>query len=216
MLPVPYLDEKLIFPPVDQALENGLLAVGGDLSVERLLLAYKSGIFPWFEEGESILWWSPNPRFILFPDELKVSKSMQQLLHKQAFRVTYNTDFKTVIENCASVKRTGQRGTWITKEMIEAYTKLHEIGYATSVEVWQQDKLVGGFYGVDLHQGVFCGESMFTLVPNASKYAFITFVKNSNYRLIDCQLYTKHLASFGAKLMERADFLTFLDASKNQ
>jgi leucyl/phenylalanyl-tRNA---protein transferase len=204
-----YLTEKIEFPDVSQANSDGLLAVGGDLSVERLLLAYKTGIFPWFENDEPILWWSPDPRFVLFPDKLKVSKSMKQVLRNTSFTVTINKDFEAVIHQCSKIKRNGQSGTWITKNMIEAYTKLHELGYAKSVEVWQNDKLVAGFYGIDLVD-VFCGESMFTKVNNASKAGLISFIQNSNYKLIDCQVYTRHLESLGAEDIPRDSFLKYL------
>ncbi|MBE9490282.1 MAG: leucyl/phenylalanyl-tRNA--protein transferase, partial [Bacteroidetes bacterium] len=186
------------------------LAIGGDLSVERLLLAYKTGIFPWFENDEPILWWSPNPRFVLFPKKLKVSKSMKQVLRNSNYVVTINKAFKEVIYQCSKIKRDGQSGTWITKGMIDAYSKLHDLGYATSVEVWDNDNLVGGLYGVDLGNKVFCGESMFTKRSNASKIGFITFIKNSDYKLIDCQVYTRLFESLGAEDIERDDFLKIL------
>ncbi|WP_299398501.1 leucyl/phenylalanyl-tRNA--protein transferase [uncultured Gelidibacter sp.] len=204
------LSDKLEFPDVSKASSEGLLAIGGDLSVERLLLAYKSGIFPWFDDDEVILWWSPNPRFVLFPDRLKVSKSMRQILRNKDFTVTVNKAFEAVITECSNAYRPGQAGTWITDDMIAAYTKLHHLGYAKSVEVWQNNQLVGGLYGVDLGNGVFCGESMFAKVSNASKVAFITFIQNSNYKLIDCQVYTNHLESLGAEEIERKEFLNFL------
>lgn len=201
------------FPAVDQASQDGLLAIGGDLSVERLLQAYKQGIFPWFSEGEPVLWWSPNPRFVLFPEKLKISKSMKQFLKSSMFNVTVNKAFKEVITLCSKIERQGQDDTWITNGMIEAYMKLHELGYAKSVEVWREDNLIGGFYGVDLNNGVFCGESMFSKESNASKMAFITFVQNTNYKLIDCQVYTKHLESLGAEEISRDNFLNFLNAA---
>ncbi|MBO3099096.1 leucyl/phenylalanyl-tRNA--protein transferase [Gelidibacter pelagius] len=205
------LTDKIEFPDPTQADPDGLLAVGGDLSVKRLLLAYKSGVFPWFNDDNTfILWWSPNPRFVLFPERLKVSKSMTQVLRNKGFTVTINQDFESVILECSKAKRQGQAGTWITYEMIKAYTKLHYLGYATSVEVWQNEMLVGGLYGVDLGNGVFCGESMFAKVSNASKVAFITFIQNTNYKLIDCQVYTNHLASLGAEEIERSEFLEYL------
>mgnify|MGYP001014922424 FL=1 len=179
-----HVTEALYFPAVETASPEGILAFGGDLSPERLLLAYQSGIFPWFEADEPILWWSPNPRMVLFFDELKVSKSMRNIFNRAIFKVTFNQDFRAVISNCQNVKREGQNGTWITNEMIEAYCKLHEIGIAKSVEVWKDDKLVGGLYGIDLGH-VFCGESMFSLVSNASKVAFISLVnqlKSENYQ----------------------------------
>ena len=204
------LTSKIEFPKVSNASEEGILAIGGDLSPERLLLAYKSGIFPWFENDEPILWWSPNPRFVLFPEKLKISKSMKQVLRNSNFVVTVNQAFKEVITECSEAKREGQQGTWITQNMIEAYIKLHELGYATSVEVWLNNKLVGGLYGVDVGNGVFCGESMFAKVSNASKVGFITFIQNTDYKLIDCQVYTSHLESLGAKEIAREDFLEFL------
>lgn len=207
---ITYLTSDIRFPNVHHANPDGLLAVGGDLSTERLILAYKSGIFPWFEKNQPILWWSPNPRFVLFPEKLKVSKSMKQVLKNHDFTITINLDFKTVITECAKTKRTGQRGTWITHSMIDAYIKLHKEGVAKSVEVWQDNRLVAGLYGVDLNNGVFCGESMFTKVSNASKAGFISFIQNTNYNLIDCQVYTNHLASLGAEEISREDFLGFL------
>ena len=210
-----YLSSNLFFPPVSQANYDGILAIGGDLSAERLLLAYKSGIFPWFEEGEPIIWWSPDPRMVLFLDELVVSKSMRNILNRKIFTVTFNQNFRDVISNCQNIERDGQNGTWITNEMIEAYCKLHEQGIATSVEVWQDDELVGGLYGIDLGH-VFCGESMFSKVSNASKVAFITLVtylKASNYRLLDCQVYNPHLESLGCREIEREAFIKIV---KNQ
>ncbi len=208
--PMYVLDQNIIFPKVEEADDEGLLAIGGDLSVERLLLAYKTGIFPWFNEGDPVLWWSPDPRFVLFPKKLKVSKSMKQVLKKSDFTVTVNQDFMGVIKACSLAKRDGQSGTWITDAMVQAYIKLHELGYAKSVEVWQEEELVAGLYGLDLNNGVFCGESMFTNVSNASKVAFITFIQNTNYKLIDCQVYTSHLESLGAEDISRDDFLSFL------
>ncbi|TNJ44205.1 leucyl/phenylalanyl-tRNA--protein transferase [Tamlana fucoidanivorans] len=205
-----YLTEDLWFPDVSEASSDGLLAIGGDLSIPRLLLAYKNGIFPWFEIESPILWWSPNPRFVLFPNKLKVSKSMKQVMRNTNFEVSINRDFKSVIESCAKIKRSGQSGTWITQSMITAYTKLHELGYAKSVEVRQDTILVGGFYGVDLGNGVFCGESMFAKVNNASKVAFISFIQNTSYKLIDCQVYTNHFASLGAEDMDRTQFMEYL------
>jgi len=204
------LSQKIAFPDVSEATFEGLLAVGGDLSSERLIHAYSKGIFPWFEDDEPLLWWSPDPRFVLFPENLKISKSMKQILRKNMFEVTVNKDFKSVIEQCSIAKREGQDGTWITDQMTKAYTKLHKLGYAKSVEVWQNNELVGGLYGVDLGNKVFCGESMFTKVSNASKVGFITFVQNSNYKLIDCQVHTKHLESLGAGSIPRTEFLRFL------
>ena len=205
-----YLTSKIEFPKVEEADEEGLLAIGGDLSVARLLLAYQSGIFPWFNSGDPVLWWSPDPRFVLFPEKLKVSKSMKQVLKKSDFTVTVNQDFMGVIKACSLAKREGQSGTWITDAMVQAYIELHQLGYAKSVEVWQEEELVGGLYGLDLDNGVFCGESMFAKVSNASKVAFISFRQNTNYKLIDCQVYTNHLESLGAEDISREDFLKYL------
>lgn len=204
------LGEKIEFPDVSEASFDGWLAVGGDLSPERLKLAYSNGIFPWFEEGQDYLWYSPDPRFIIFPEDLKVSKSMKQLFKKKAFEVTINKAFESVIRNCSETKREGQNGTWITESMVNAYLKMHKLGYAVSVEVWQNNELVGGLYGIDLGNNVFCGESMFSNVSNASKYGFIDFVQNSNYELIDCQLHTNHLESLGGVNISRKKFVEFL------
>ena len=206
-----FLDQKIAFPEVSKASKEGILAIGGDLSPERLILAYKRGIFPWFDAEEPIIWWSPDPRFVLFPQKLKVSKSMRQVMRRTDFEVTVNADFEAVISNCSKMKRNGQQGTWITNTMKAAYLKLHQIGKAKSVEVWLQGELVGGLYGVDLGNGVFCGESMFTKVSNASKAGFITFIENSDYALIDCQVYTNHLESLGAEEISRSHFLSYLD-----
>ncbi len=204
------LNHTIEFPPISQASKEGILAIGGDLCPERLMLAYKSGIFPWFDKEEPLIWWSPDPRFVLFPEQLKVSKSMKQVLRNSDFEITINKDFESVINECSRIKRDGQAGTWITKSMTEAYIKLHELGYAKSVEVWLDHQLVGGLYGIDVNNGVFCGESMFSLVSNASKVGFITFIQNSNYKLIDCQVYTSHLESLGAREIDREVFLSNL------
>ena len=206
------ITESLFFPPVSKANSDGILAIGGDLSPQRLQLAYKSGIFPWFEDGEPIIWWSPNPRMVLFLEDLIVSKSMRNILNRNVFKVTFNQNFREVISNCQKIKRDGQKGTWITNEMIEAYCKLNELGIAKSIEVWQNDQLVGGLYGIDLGH-VFCGESMFSLVSNASKVAFIALVnqlKKDNYRLLDCQVYNEHLESLGCREIEREAFMEIL------
>jgi leucyl/phenylalanyl-tRNA--protein transferase len=216
------LSNEIIFPPVHLANEDGILAIGGDLSVERLLLAYKSGIFPWYNQGEPIIWYSPNMRMVLFPKHLKISKSMRQLIKKGEFKITFNQNFGEVISNCKNSYREGQGGTWITNEMEQAYLKLHEKGFAKSVEVWQYSEeksekiLVGGLYGIDLGH-LFCGESMFSKVSNASKLAFIYLVQkleNENYQLIDCQVYNNHLASLGADEISREDFLKLLKNEK--
>ncbi len=207
-----YLTKDLVFPSVSKASEDGFLAIGGDLSPERLVLAYKNGIFPWFEEGDPILWWSPNPRMVLFFEDLVVSKSMRNILNRDIFKVTFNHDFRGVISNCQKIKRDGQHGTWITNDMIDAYCKLNELGIAKSVEVWQDDELVGGLYGVDLGN-IFCGESMFSKVPNASKVAFIHWSRHleaNNYKLLDCQIYNPHLESLGCREIERDHFIEIL------
>ncbi|MEP3372265.1 MAG: leucyl/phenylalanyl-tRNA--protein transferase [Maribacter dokdonensis] len=207
-----FLTDELIFPPVENANVEGLLAVGGDLSPERLLLAYQNGIFPWFDNDSIILWWSPDPRMVLFPNEIKVSKSMKKVIRNKQFKLTKNTCFERVLEYCSSVPREGQDGTWITEAMKTAYIKLHEKGIAQSYEVWEEDKLVGGLYGVDLGH-VFCGESMFSLASNASKFAFIKLAEElslKGYKVIDCQLHTDHLASMGAKEIARKDFMAIL------
>lgn len=206
------LSNRLWFPPVHTASPEGIVAIGGDLSPERLLLAYKSGIFPWYNKGEPIVWHSPENRMVLFPKDLKISKSMRQILKKDRFTVTFNRNFKEVIRACKTIYREGQGGTWITDEMERAYIKLHQLGYAKSVEVWSKDELVGGLYGVDLGT-VFCGESMFSKVSNTSKIALIHLVeklKRESYRLIDCQVYNEHLASLGAKEIPRERFLAYL------
>ncbi len=207
-----FLSQELIFPPVSLSDEDGLLCVGGDLSVDRLLLAYQHGIFPWYNEDEPILWYSPDPRFVLLPEHLKVSKSMQQVIRKNEWTFTVNTDFKQTIRQCRMHKRKAQNGTWIHDAMEEAYINLHEAGFACSAECWRDNELVGGLYGVLLDQ-VFCGESMFSAETNASKFAFIQFVKHlqqKGIRLIDCQVHTAHLESLGATMMSRNKFLTYL------
>jgi leucyl/phenylalanyl-tRNA--protein transferase len=188
------------------------LAVGGDLSTERLLLAYRQGIFPWYE-GQHILWWCPDPRFVLFPEELKESKSMKQLERRNAFEFRTNTAFGEVIGNCKTISRRGQESTWITEEVRKAYTRLHQIGWAHSAEAWLEGELVGGLYGIRMGP-VFFGESMFSKVSNASKYAFIHFVRKlqrDGVALIDCQVYTAHLESLGARMIPRRDFVRLLD-----
>jgi leucyl/phenylalanyl-tRNA---protein transferase len=210
-MPLYVLDHRLYFPPASQALEDGLLAIGGDLSTERLLLAYSSGIFPWYDEDVP-LWWCPDPRFVLFPDELVVSKSMKQLLRRNAFGFRTDTAFGQVIANCRHTPRADQDGTWIGNDVQQAYTTLHQLGYAHSAEAWQDGQLVGGLYGVRLGN-VFFGESMFSHRSNASKYAFIKYVeqlKQEGVVLIDCQVYTPHLESLGARMIDRKDFLYLL------
>ena len=209
------LSNKIEFPPVDHASEDGLLAVGGDLSTDRLILAYKKGIFPWFEEGQPILWWSPDPRFVLFPEKLKISKSLNQFIRNNKFDITFNTAFDRVINECSKIKRPGQSGTWITKNMIYAYNELNKLGFTKSVEVWDKDDLVGGLYGVDVGNNIFCGESMFSKADNASKIAFVKFIQASNYQLIDCQVFTGHLERFGAENIPRQKFINIISHQKN-
>ncbi len=211
-MPLFALGKELVFPPVQLSAPDGLLAMGGDLSTERLLLAYRSGIFPWFD-GDIPLWWCPDPRFVMFPAELKVSSSMKQLLKKNAFAFTVNKAFADVITNCKATLRKGQNGTWITEEVQSAYIKLHQLGYAHSAEAWHNGELVGGCYGIRLGR-VFFGESMFSKMANASKYAFINYVQvlqKENVQLIDCQVYTSHLESLGAKMIDREKFIGLLN-----
>ncbi len=201
------LSDELLFPPVHLAEPNGLLAIGGDLSPERLLLAYRSGIFPWYDEPP-VLWWSPDPRFVLFPDELRISRSVKPLLNREAFEFTTNKAFIQVMEHCKTVPRAGQDGTWINDEVIAAYTRLHEMGYAHSAEVWQNGKLAGGLYGIKIGN-IFFGESMFSLVSNASRYAFIKYVQQlqqEGVTLIDCQIHSDYLESLGARMIKGKEF----------
>jgi len=205
------LDKELSFPPVSLAEPDGLLAMGGDLSPERLLLAYQQGIFPWYE-GEHILWWCPDPRFVLFPTELKIHKSVRRLLKANAFEFTTNKDFTAVIRACKKIVRPGQDGTWITDEVEKAYIHLHHLGHAHSVETWQDGELVGGLYGIKLGK-LFFGESMFSKVSQASRYAFIKYVqqlKEEGIELVDCQVYTEYLESLGARMIDREEFLGML------
>ena len=212
-MPVYLLDDSLWFPPVEEAIADGLLAVGGDLRTDRLLLGYRSGIFPWFGDDEPPMWWSPDPRFVLFPVELKVSKSMKQFMTKTIFEFRTDTTFDQVIDNCSRIARKGMNGTWITYEMIAAYQELHRMGYAHSAEAWQGDELVGGLYGVRLGN-IFFGESMFSKESNASKFAFINWVRllqAQGVQLIDCQVHTAHLQSLGARMISRNQFIEILD-----
>ncbi len=205
------LDDKLWFPKPEKANEDGLLAIGGDLSTERLLLAYRSGIFPWYND-DLPLWWHPNPRFILLPKELKVSKSMKQILARNEFVFTINKTFKEVITNCKKISRKEQDGTWINDDVVNAYTVLHQQGFAHSAEAWHNNKLVGGLYGIKMGK-VFFGESMFSCKSNASKFAFIKYVEiliAEGIELIDCQVYTEHLESLGAKMIDRNEFIKLL------
>lgn len=191
--------------------ESGLLAVGGDLSPERLHFAYQTGLFPWFNPGEEILWWSPDPRFVLYPKDLKVSKSMKKVFRDKIFSFTENTAFREVMEGCKNAYRKEQDGTWISGELIDSFVHLHRAGIAKSVEVWQNEELVGGFYGVQIGR-VFCGESMFSAVSNASKAALIYFVNEHEpeMELIDCQIYSEHLESLGAKMIPKKEYLKIL------
>jgi leucyl/phenylalanyl-tRNA--protein transferase len=203
------LTEQLLFPDPELAEPDGLLAIDGDLSTPRLLLAYQSGIFPWYSDDTPILWYSPHERFVLFPDELNVSSSMRRVLNSGRFRVTFDTCFADVIEACSAVDRKDQDGTWITADMKLAYIKLHEEGHAHSVEVWQGDDLVGGMYGVVVGD-VFCGESMFSKVSNASKTALISLIKTVKYKLLDCQVHTDHMESMGARMISRKEYMAML------
>lgn len=210
-------NKQLYFPAQNAADEYGVLAIGGDLSPERLIFAYENGIFPWYSEDEPITWFCPDPRFVLFPKDIKIAKSMHSLFNNQRFRVTYDTHFEEVMRNCSAILRKGQTGTWIIEDMINAYTDLHKMGIAHSVEVWEGNDLVGGLYGVALGK-VFFGESMFAKVSNASKFGFITLVKKliiDGFQLIDCQQETPHLASLGAKAISRELFLNILKENKN-
>ena len=210
------LTDEIAFPNPAIASDEGLLAVGGDLSPQRILFAYQNGIFPWYNEYEPILWWSPNPRFVLKPNQIVISKSMRKLLKKEVFQLTFDTAFSEVLHHCATVTRKGQDGTWLITEMIAAYQKLHELGFAHSVEVWQDKKLVGGLYGLSLWK-VFFGESMFANVSNASKAALIHLAQTldeKGFDLIDCQTETAHLYSMGARFIPRIEFLEGLSANQ--
>ena len=212
-MPVYQLSEDLVFPSPHLASKEGLLAVGGDLTRTRLLLAYSLGIFPWYSEGEPILWWSPDPRLVLYPDELKVSRSLNKIINKGEFKVTVDCAFERVIKDCARVRLENQEGTWIVDEMVKAYCNLHESGFAQSIEAWADDRLAGGLYGVSLGS-CFFGESMFTRVSNASKVAFVALVehlRSLNFTLIDCQITTGHLTRFGAREISRFRYSDELD-----
>lgn len=202
-------EDTIWFPKPELADEDGLLAIGGDLSSERLILAYQNGIFPWFSEDTPIMWYAPHERFVLFPEKLKVSKSMRKVLKSQQFHVTFDKAFPEVIRACATIEREDQYGTWITNDMQNAYIKLFELGFAHSVEVWENDQLVGGLYGVEINS-VFCGESMFSKVSNASKLALIKLCQEKNYQLIDCQIHSEHLESMGAEFIGAKQFFNFL------
>ncbi len=192
---------------------GGLMAYGGDLSPERIWNAYKNGIFPWFNPDEEILWWSPDPRFVLFPEEVKVSKSMKKILNRGVFTFTENVCFEEVIHHCQNIERADQDGTWITEDIINGFLELNELGKAKSIEVWYDEELVGGFYGLEVN-GIFCGESMFSLMSNASKAGFLHFVltQGHRYSLIDCQVHSDHLESLGARMISKELFYHYLDA----
>jgi leucyl/phenylalanyl-tRNA--protein transferase len=204
-----WLTKELAFPDYKYATKEGIIALGGDLSWERLLYAYKNGIFPWFSEDDPIVWYCPTKRMVLFPDELKVSKSMRKIINKNEFIITENKVFEAVIYNCKNIDRKDGLVTWITDDMQQAYINLHNKGIAKSIEVWFDDKLVGGLYGLEIN-GIFCGESMFSHISNASKIAFVYLANSTNYKLIDCQVYNNHLASLGAREIERDLFLEIL------
>lgn len=207
---ITWLHPDTDFPPVEAALEepNGLLAIGGDLSVQRLLAAYRQGIFPWYSDDQPILWWSPDPRMVLFPEELKISGSLAKRLRKQDYEIRFDTVFREVMLACATSPRPGQDGTWITEEMVEAYCALHELGYAHSIETWMNGELAGAIYGVAIGR-MFYGESMFYRVSNASKLALVHLIQHlekQGFGMMDCQMKTSHLASLGAREIYRADF----------
>lgn len=203
-------DTEIWFPKPELAEDDGLLAVGGDLSSERLMLAYHHGIFPWYSDESPILWYSPHERFVLFPEKLRVSASMKKVMSGEQFKITFDFAFDDVIDACANISRKGEKGTWITSEMKAAYKTLHKLGYAHSVEVWARDKLIGGLYGVVVNE-VFCGESMFSTVNNASKAALIWLCLNGSFSMIDCQVHSTHLESLGAELISRTEYLRCLN-----
>ncbi|MFK8059019.1 MAG: leucyl/phenylalanyl-tRNA--protein transferase [Polaribacter sp.] len=214
-----WLTDKIEFPSYKTTTEDGIIALGGDLSEKRLIYAYKNGIFPWFSEGDPIVWYCPKVRMVLFPEDVKVSKSMRKIINKKQFTITENLAFEEVIYNCKNIDRKDGFGTWITDDMEQAYINLHKKGIAKSIEIWQDfdcaksdRKLVGGLYGLEINN-IFCGESMFSKVSNASKLAFIHLAKNKSYKLIDCQIYNEHLASLGAKEINRDLFLEILKGS---
>lgn len=210
---IPQLTKEIKFPPPHLATEEGLLAIGGDLRVERIMAAYHQGVFPWYSDETPIMWWNPDPRFVLYPSRLKISKSMKQVLRQNRFKITFDTAFREVMESCQKSPRSDQDGTWITNELIDAFEKIHELGAAHSVEVWQDGELVGGLYGLSIGR-VYFGESMFTRVSNASKAGFITLVQEMSKRgieMIDCQVYTSHLESLGAESISRDQFLGQLE-----
>lgn len=212
-MPVYFLSEDLIFPAPKYASSEGLLAIGGDLSPERLILAYQQGIFPWYASGQPIMWWSPDPRLVLYPEKINISKRLKRIIRQQSFAITMDTAFNAVIQNCAAVNRKGGQGTWIVDDMIAAYCRLHDFGFAHSVEAWIGEELAGGLYGVSLGR-CFFGESMFALKSNASKVAFVALVEHLNrhdFAIVDCQVTTDHLIRFGAKEIPRDQFLMELE-----
>jgi leucyl/phenylalanyl-tRNA--protein transferase len=214
-MPVFLLNDTIEFPSPDLASDIGLLAVGGDLSRERLLLAYQMGIFPWFSQGEPIMWWSPDPRLVLYPEELLISRSLKKALNRGVFQVTMNSEFDAVIRSCAQIRRKDNEGTWILEEMVDAYNQLHAGGVAHSIEVWYEGELAGGLYGVALG-GCFFGESMFSRISNASKVAFVRLIEHlrtHGFHMVDCQVTTDHLKQFGAREIPRSDFLSELKRS---
>ena len=214
-MPIFLLSDRIAFPHPNLARKDGLLAVGGDLSQDRLLLAYSMGIFPWYSEPEPILWWSPDPRLVLYPCEIKVSKSLKKILKNKIFSVTIDQAFNQVITSCARIRLQKNEGTWIDEDMIKAYCGLHESGFAHSVEAWYEGELAGGLYGVSLGR-CFFGESMFTRISNASNVAFVflaEYLKSLSFDIIDCQVSTEHLINFGAREIPRKDFLKQLEKS---
>ena len=217
-MPVYQLTEKLIFPPAELAEKDGLLAIGGDLSPERLLLAYNSGIFPWFSEGDPILWWSPSPRLVMFPDEFIIPRRLSRLIRQRKYSVSIDHAFRQVITACATIGERDKKGTWINNDMIEAYCQLHEMGFAHSIECWQEDELAGGLYGISLG-GLFFGESMFSREPNSSKVGLVYLVKKLrewDFDLIDCQMKTAHLMQFGAREIPGPEFQKLLAKSMSR
>ncbi len=214
-MPVEISRRDLEFPDPDEADESGLLAIGGDLSIERLKLAYSKGIFPWYEDGMPILWWSPDPRMVLYPEKMIISHSLKQSIKKKQFTVTIDTAFEKVIKNCSKTSRKGEKGTWITRDMQNAYIRLHEAGFAHSAEAWLDGELVGGLYGVALGKAFF-GESMFHHVTNASKVAFhhlVDKLASWNFKIIDAQVYTNHLESLGGEMIPRREFIQILEGA---
>jgi leucyl/phenylalanyl-tRNA---protein transferase len=207
-----WLNETDSFPPVEKADKHGILALGGDLSVQRLINAYSNGIFPWYEDDQPIIWWSPDPRFVVFPEKIPLSRSMKKILDRKEFDIHFDTSFESVIRSCSQSPRPGQNGTWITEDMITAYCNLHREGFAHSIEAWKDGELAGGLYGVSIG-GMFCGESMFTKVSNASKAAFLTLaelLRRKNFIVIDSQVHTAHVESLGGEHIPRTEYLELI------